>query len=370
MRVVASFDPSVTSTIPSGPKAGVIGGTFDLKQTGGLKFKVKNDSNISIHLFFPNGTDSVVVAGEEMLFCTSLPTSIVTWTQDVALNVNGAPLVSRVYVTLYDQTDREQGTYPFHITRLTNLGSTVPIATSANVSTLSFEGNASQALVIDIGQTGHTLLVTINSDGSFTWSVLQSGTAHQVLKAQTSGNPLLIGQTNDTSEVLGNFLVDGTTQLDAGRITTDGFGHIDLNNDTSYGARDSGGTARSIMRIDTLDQVQLGGNSGPGGGHGAVVINSDTVAVWKILSGSSGVQLLNGTINLLAGSISRMDGGNVNCGSGTTISHGCGQTPTVIATPHGTQPGSATVGVGNENSSTFQATIGALSQIAFWAFVR
>lgn len=54
-------------------------------------------------------------------------------------------------------------------------------------------------------------------------------------------------------------------------------------------------------------------------------------------------------------------GGTVSaCGSGTTISHGMGVTPTtLVGNPVVAQPGSGTVGSANFNSTTFRATIGA-----------
>lgn len=357
MHVVASFDPSATSTIPSGSLAGQMGGTFDLKQTGSVKFKVKNDSNISIHCYFPNGSDTVVVAGEEMRFCLDLPTSIVSWIQDTVLNVSGLPLVSKVYVTLYDQTDREQGTYPFHITRLANLGNTVPISTSANVSTLSNEGNAFQ-LVIDIGPSGHAQLITINNDGSASWSVLQSGVAHQAFKISTSGNPFQAGQANDTVEVVGKLIVD---QL----LTC--ISNIVLQNNIPIQWKDSGGTVRSTIDIDNNDAVVVAANSGPGSNHGTIVFNSDTGTSFKILPGTGGVQLGQGTLGFLAGSISRVGGTVSACGSGTVISHGVGTTPSFFAAvPSIAQPGSATLGIGSANSSTFTATIGAGTGIGWF----
>src|SRR5215475_8966254 len=296
MRVVTSFDPSSTSTIPSGPQAGQMGGTFDLKQTGNVKFKVKNDSNISIHLFFPNGTDSIVVAGEEMLFCSGFPTSIISWIQDVTLNVNGSPLVSKVYVTIYDQTDREQGTYPFHITRLANLGNNVPIDTT--VTTLSNEGNAANLLVIDMGDTGNAQLVRLYNDGHALWYVDQSGTPHLAFGIYTSGNPLRLGQAGDNTEIVGNLVVDQTTFLS----TTDIFSSLIMENNQRIQWKDSGGTARNILSVnssnDTIFQYPSGQN----------VRVQDQSNNDVLTFSNAGLTLKFGAIQFLVGSMTRISG--------------------------------------------------------------
>jgi hypothetical protein len=217
------------------------------------------------------------------------------------------------------------------------------IATS--FTTLSNETNTAQTLVIDIGQQGNTNLINIFSDGSFVWSVLQGGVAHQVLKGNISGSPLQIGKAGDVAEFLGNPLLDNNIALEI---------------------KDSTGTTQPVLLMDNTNQVVLEGNTA---GTGVVLSSSPGSAIWKITN--TGPQLLSGSINLLGGSISRQNGNLINCGSGTTISHGLGTTPTwVLGTPSIAQPGSATVGVGGPpNGSTFVATVGAGVQIEWVAGV-
>ena len=79
---------------------------------------------------------------------------------------------------------------------------------TSSVQTLSQEGQASGLLTIDIGDTGFSQLIAIFNDGHGIWAIDQSGTKHQVAKFNLAGNPLQLGQANDTSEVLGNILLD------------------------------------------------------------------------------------------------------------------------------------------------------------------
>lgn len=75
------------------------------------------------------------------------------------------------------------------------------------VSTLSNEGNPLNTEVIDIGPVGFPRAIDIFND-HFIWSVIQAGVLHQVLKGQTAGNPLQIGQAGDIAEVLGQLQTD------------------------------------------------------------------------------------------------------------------------------------------------------------------
>ena len=74
--------------------------------------------------------------------------------------------------------------------------------TTTTGNSLSNETNPANTEVIDIGVPGNTKLMDVFTD-HFIWSVLQSGVAHQVLKGQTAGSPLQIGQAGDITDVLG-----------------------------------------------------------------------------------------------------------------------------------------------------------------------
>jgi hypothetical protein len=98
---------------------------------------------------------------------------------------------------------------------------------TSSVQTLSNEGNSTGFKVVDIGTVANNDLLDIFTD-SFLWKVLQSGVVHQVLKGQTSGNPLQLGQAGDTSEVLGSLVVDASLKTNTIRDNTSGIDLIDL----------------------------------------------------------------------------------------------------------------------------------------------
>lgn len=228
------------------------------------------------------------------------------------------------------------------------IGGTV---TTSSVQTLSNEGNAAQTLVIDIGQTGNTLLITINSDGSFSWSVLQSGVAHQVLKAQTSGNPLQIGKSGDVSEVLGQLTVDGVLFCGGNPVVTNG---------VWLQWKDSGGTARNIVQVDSGNSVNIDGVTGTG----AVVLSSTPgSAIFKVLS--TGVSILAGTYGMLSGDTLARLGDAAGTGTGT-VNHNLGAVPDFASVTTHTA-GSQTVGYDSETSTQLHVTCG--SGLAYFVFL-
>lgn len=306
----------------------------------------------AFHLPAGGWVDKIIKAGEQGI----------QWT--VLYNLPNPP-VTLLLVTYY---------YPGEpLPRVPALGNS-PIGiggtvNTSSVSTLSNESNNSQTLIIDIGQVGHTLLITINSDGSFIWSVLQSGVAHQVMQARTTGKPLLLGQAGDNIEVANNLDIDnklfvvGNTNLDNGNISTDGNGRFILSNNIPLQIKTTGGTATDTLYADNANGVDLQAISSVG----VAIKNSSANSIMHF--DSNGAHLDSGAVFFLTGQIARAAGANGTvCGSGTTITHGLGATPGIlVATPDLAQAGSATVGVGNIGSTTFQATVGAGANIDWLA---
>lgn len=114
---------------------------------------------------------------------------------------------------------------------------------TSSVQTLSNETFASRQLVIDMGLNSATNLVLFYNTGEYSHAVLQAGVAHTVITAQASGNPLLLGQSGDTVQVVGNFSINnslvvgaisapgtltvhGSSSLDNTLATTDGNGNL------------------------------------------------------------------------------------------------------------------------------------------------
>lgn len=106
--------------------------------------------------------------------------------------------------------------YPIALGRLQNLGNGSILATASSVSN---ENNAVGTLVYDSGDTTFNKLVQLFNDGSALWNVDQSGIKHKVVSINNSGNPLQLGQASDTTEILGNLLVDGILNFNGSGVS-------------------------------------------------------------------------------------------------------------------------------------------------------
>lgn len=160
--------------------------------------------------------------------------------------------------------------------------------TPIQAQTLSNEGNALGATVIDIGTPQIANLWTIFND-HFLIYVQQGGVRHQVLAGNITGlPPLQIGAAGDTVEFLGNptvdqalivtgnttlnalttinanIVVNGLSTLDSGAITTNGTGQITIPNNQALNIKNALGTAKIAMFVNTLDHLILQENDATG----------------------------------------------------------------------------------------------------------
>lgn len=239
---------------------------------------------------------------------------------------------SYIQIDTYGIGEAPNGTYPMALPRNTNVGNTIPLSSSA--TSITNTGNVAGTAIIN---------AQVLADGS---------------------NAVLI--TNDAQVTLGDathnavITVIGKSSFDNGAFKTDGSGNItaqDILFDGHLGVSANADTIDANSATATYIKARNNG-----------VINFQTPnGTTRAHIDSSGIHLDSGTINFLTGTMSRQNGSISSCGSGTTISHGIGASPaTIVAVPNIAQPGSATAGVGNIGSTTFQATIGAGTQLNWW----
>lgn len=203
MIVDAQFDPNAADGIYN--ITGTSGQFTATLPSGKGTVEVLNDSRSTIILTFPNGHTSVVPSGTPRFYNLCQPTSVIKWQQDPKGIFGNIGLPNNVYVTSYEPGEPLSSIAPSFARQS---GASVAVIASA----LTNEGNPPATLVLDTGPVGNLDAFQLFND-HFIWSVIQSGVVHEVLKGNTAGNPLQIGQAGDTSEVLGDFLVDGTASL-------------------------------------------------------------------------------------------------------------------------------------------------------------
>ncbi len=208
-----------TAIIPIDLSTAVVGTTGDINiptvtSEEGYHLLLFNESGCGLKLrFYESGDTDNIPAGGWRKYPLIPGEDTVTWT--VIYTLPNAP-VSLLIGTLYKPGEKVPdvgtlGNSPISI------GGTV--ATSS-IQTLSNENSVLGTKIVDIGTLTIGDLLDIFND-HFLWKVQQSGVAHQVLAGNTSGVPLQIGQAGDTSEVLGNLKVDGTSTL-TGNVSASG----------------------------------------------------------------------------------------------------------------------------------------------------
>ena len=235
---------------------------------------------------------------------------------------------------------------------------------TSSVQTLSNEGNAAGTLVIDIGDTAISQLVKFFTD-HFAISVDQSGVAHTVLKGNTTGNPLQLGQAGDISEVLGQLTVDQLLTAALGiAISASGLSVL-------------GGTVTDTLRVTGATEVDGNINSGANDivlnaatGH-TVTIQVNGVNILKIDGANAALQGAFG-FALGSGGVYRFrNGGTMQAisnfsGSGSgTYNHNFGSAPFDVI-PIVDVAGSATQGFDSVTSTQVHVTLGAA--LSFRAF--
>lgn len=206
------------------------------------------------------------------------------------------------------------------------------VQTVTTSSTLSNESQPAGTEIIDIGTPGNLKAIDIFND-HFIWSVIQSGVAHQVLKGQTSGNPLQIGATGDVTEFLSKPTFDDVATF------LQGFFIIE-NAKTSQIFNES--TGRLTIQNPTTIYMNINGTN---------MMHFD----------SNGMGISNGKIYTLAQAFSRLSIVSFTSVNGTTsaINHNLGATPTLIvgnAFTTGVSSANVTLGFSEVGATTFKAS--------------
>lgn len=198
MYVATTFDPTANSS-----------DSFNTNLPINGRFLLTNQSNVNLTLTFADKTTAYAPAWQITPFVIPTTNPVVNWSQQTTLAGTTSP-ISQCTVTCFLPNEDFLGTYPVSIQHTAYVPNTV--SASAVVNSLSNENGAINTEVIDVGTSNNNKLLDLFND-HFVWGVEQSLVRHQVLKGQASGNPLLIGQAGDITEVLGRLMVDQAVNL-------------------------------------------------------------------------------------------------------------------------------------------------------------
>lgn len=152
-------------------------------------------------------------------------------------------------------------------------------------------------------------------------------------------------------DYLGNITVSGASSLDNGNIATNGSGQLNF---LAPGEVSPG----QCIYVDTGGQLHITGLSSTGAFPNHISLD-DSVGSQQAFVDTSAFHVSN-KLTLPSGSIIAVKFGHATGINGVVVTHGLGRTPAAIAIlPDIAQPGSATTGVGNVGSTTFEGTCGA-----------
>lgn len=89
----------------------------------------------------------------------------------------------------------------------------------STVTNLVNDGNVAGTQIIESSSAGQTSETSVTNDGLWILKTLVSGTLHQFLKTQNSGNLLQLVQSGDIAEVLGQLVVDQLLTMSSSGLT-------------------------------------------------------------------------------------------------------------------------------------------------------
>lgn len=371
--LIQSFDPANTALLDSRGVGTIVTNGINPNE----QLVLYNSSLVCFKLTFADQTTDIIPPSWAKSF--KKPNAIGTVQYQPIFTITaepGAQPVSICYGSIYE-TNEQIDDLNVPLQYIYNIGNSGGIPVTNN--TLFNTGNNPGTTVVSIQPSDATSpTVTIDNSGNITVYSDNAGILTLLLKLIAGANPAIqIGASTVDTEILGQLVFDN-------------------NNGLKW--KDTSGVSHTIMFLSTLNNVAIRPPNGTSGlklelqdetgtsqlfvddvspevtvandlGIGSKKLfdsNGNNLADWSAgglylktnpsSNGSLHYQSPNGTTVF---SVSAQGGTVSTCSSGTTISHGMGVTPTtLVGNPVVAQPGSATVGTANFNSTTFRATIG------------
>src|SRR6266849_851742 len=182
MQVLASFDPGAA-----------MNGNLDVSAAdSGCKILLYNLSIVAIKLNFENGATAILHAGEANYWELDGSTPTIEWSQYSVLGAAVGPL-SMVTVTLYRPGEVLEGTYPFSLIYLLNLGNAIPLSTSA--SSITNTGNTAGTAIVTSTVSGDgNNAVSITNDAQVTFGDAMHNAVVGIVGTETVTDLLVTGR--------------------------------------------------------------------------------------------------------------------------------------------------------------------------------
>lgn len=358
MNILTNFDPSANTS-----------GTFNLafpRNRG--KVVIWNESKVNLQLTFANNDTEYAPAWQGVLFCVKdLPSPVVTWSQYSVLSSGTGP-ISQVVVVVYDENETVPGTFPASIVRQTNVGNSIPVATSAN--SLANDGNTQTVFIESTPSGAASSTISIDNEGNVTIKGNNAGTLTTLLQLIAGASPgVKLAAAAVLTEILGTLQVDGNItdvpQINHSKSANTGTG--------GYWGKDNAGTAHLLLQLLGADgdvHVLASSNNG-----NLKFTKSDYSGDTVVINDTTGVTV-NSNFKITNGQTNRLGGANICAAShfsgtagsgGTTFNHNYANgTPNFIAIQCNAGPSTSTGSTGTITST--QVTVYQFSTLTFSGF--
>ena len=236
MNEVSTFDPSSATT-----------GTFNTGLPIQGKFVVFNESNIGLKLTFSDGSSGYVPSWTCMIFSQPTPDPVVTWSQQNILGGSPGP-ISQVTIETYQAHEKISGVYPFALIRQITVGNTVDVTVPTSTS-LQNDNNTAGTVFIESTESGSpTSNVSVNNSGDMWIGEWTGGVFTKNFQVvDNAAVPVLLGAVGKTVETLGKHQIDD---------------NIIGANTKALQWKDSGGTPRDVLNVDSANDVNIVGITG------------------------------------------------------------------------------------------------------------
>lgn len=327
---------------------------------GIYSMKVSNTSPYDLDISgFGIVGDEVIPSGlEYMLYSYTYQSGSIKTTFQNNKGISPANPGAILIVIYFTKGEMPVGTWPVTIpTSVVQGSSTVTVAQS-----IQNNGNSPTTPIITAQPsdvTGVNPTVLMDNSGNTSISSDNEGVLTTLLQLIAGASPAVkLAAASVLTEALGNMKVDGTFESVGSAIFD---GSITLPNNTPLNIKDSLGTAKNILEVDTSNNVNI--QTSENGGVVQIVDAGGNIIAAFVDSNTNQTQVDGANASATFGRVFFSIGGfkAINSGSALsgTINHGLSGTPTAVLCVCNSSGSSATVGAYSYTSSQFGMTIGA-----------
>lgn len=254
--------------------------------------KLVNDSPYDIIITFSTSGEDYISAGEVNVYKLKRGDVNITFNPTLNLAQQAWP-VSLVHIVLFNPDEEIRGTYPFFLSRNTNIGNSV---STSNANSIILSGETPPQVIISSTPASQSRTTYLDDTGSFVLNPISNGLqppAFQVIPGGAS-TAAVVKMDNGTIATNGaGLLTIAKLSSDAGKITSDGAGLLTATKISS----DAGKVITDGAGFLTISKLSSDGAKFTSDGTGIVtvaglIISSNTAETINVDSTAANVTVL------------------------------------------------------------------------------